>query len=240
MDQNITQNPRVLAIVPAYNEEVTIQSVIQEIIAKVPGIFVCVVNDGSNDKTAEKAKNSGAVVISHPFNMGIGAAVQTGFIYAIRNNFDIAVQVDADGQHDPSFITKMVSDLQQMNADIVSGSRFINEGGYKSSFLRRIGIVIFEIINRLVVGQKITDSTSGFRAFNKQAIAFLADKYPEDYPEPEVLIILRKNGYKINEIPVEMRSRQGGQSSIKGYKSLHYMVKVILAILMQSIKVEEK
>jgi glycosyltransferase involved in cell wall biosynthesis len=240
MDQNIALNLRVLAIVPAYNEEITIQPVIQEIVDKVPGIVVCVVNDGSNDKTVEKAKDSGAVVISHPFNMGIGAAVQTGFIYAIRNNFDIAVQVDGDGQHDPLFITKMVSDLKQMNADVVSGSRFIKKGGYKSSFLRRVGILIFEVINRLVVGQKITDSTSGFRAFNQRAIAFLADKYPEDYPEPEVLIILKKNGYKVIEIPVEMRSRQGGQSSIKGYKSLHYMVKVILAILMQSVKREAK
>ncbi len=240
MNQTIAQNLRVLAIVPAYNEEITIQSVVQEIVDKVPGIVVCVVNDGSYDNTADVAKKSGAVVISHPFNMGIGAAVQTGFIYAIRNNFDVAVQVDADGQHDPSFIMKMVSDLTQMNADVVSGSRFIKKGGYKSSFLRRIGIVIFEIINRLVVGQKITDSTSGFRAFSKRAIVFLADKYPEDYPEPEVLIILKKNGYKVIEIPVEMRNRQGGQSSIKGYKSLHYMAKVILAILMQSVKREAK
>jgi glycosyltransferase involved in cell wall biosynthesis len=227
---------RVLAIVPAYNEAETIESVIREIQKKVTDIDICVVNDGSTDNTKTVAQIPGTVVISHPFNMGIGATVQTGFMYALRNNYDIAVQVDADGQHDPSFINALLSMLQENKYDVASGSRFLKKSGYKSSLLRRVGIIIFEVINRLVIRQRITDSTSGFRAFNRSAIKFLANKYPEDYPEPEVLIILKKNGFRITEIPAEMRSRQGGQSSIRGFKSLHYMVKVILAILMESIK----
>lgn len=227
---------KILAIVPAYNESETIEMVINEILDKVPGTDICVVNDGSIDDTAEKARRAGAIVISLPFNMGIGAAVQTGFMYAVENKYDFAVQVDADGQHDPSYINKMISILKQNNYDVVSGSRFLNKTGYKSPWLRRLGIKILEIINRVVVRQKITDCTSGFRAFNRSALEFLAQVYPEDYPEPEVLIVLKKNKFRIIEIPVIMRNRLGGQSSIRGLKSFHYMVKVILAIIMESVK----
>jgi len=227
---------RVLTIVPAYNETATIEFVVNDILNKVNDIKVCVVDDGSIDDTKIKALKLGAVVLSHPFNMGIGAAVQTGFLYALQNNFDVAVQIDGDGQHDPAFIPNMIDIIQQNKSDVVSGSRFLEKGGYKSSFPRRIGITFFELVNRLLTGQRITDSTSGFRAFNRNAIALLAYNYPEDYPEPEVLIILKRAGLKVMEIPVVMRARQGGQSSIRGFKSFHYMVKVILALLMQSIK----
>lgn len=240
MDNKNAHRVRVLAIVPAYNEEATIDSVVKEILKKVPCIDVCVVDDGSVDSTVVRAKKSGAIVISHPFNMGIGVAVQTGFIYALRQKYDIAVQVDGDGQHDPAYIPAMMSLLAKGEVDVVSGSRFLNKGGYKSSFWRRAGIVFFEIINRVLVGQRITDSTSGFRAFNRRVIEFLAGNYPEDYPEPEVVIILKKAGFKITEVPVVMRKRQGGKSSIRGFKPLHYMVKVILAILMQVLKGEKR
>lgn len=240
MNHNQVQRLRILAIVPAFNEEATIESVTREIYSKVPGIDVCVVNDGSVDSTRILAEKSGAIVISHPFNMGIGVAVQTGFIYAVRQKYDIAIQVDGDGQHDPAYIPAMISALKQSKADMVSGSRFINKEGYKSSFLRRMGIVCFEILISFLLRQRISDSTSGFRIFNRAVIEFLANSYPEDYPEPEVLVILKKAGFKITEVPVVMRKRQGGKSSIKGFKSFHYMVKVILAILMQSMKGEKK
>ncbi|MCX8014442.1 MAG: glycosyltransferase family 2 protein [candidate division WOR-3 bacterium] len=227
---------KILAIVPAYNESETIELVIKEIFEKVPGIDVCVVNDGSIDDTAEKARKAGAIVISLPFNMGIGAAVQTGFMYAVQNQYDYAVQVDADGQHNPIYINEMISILKSSNYDVVSGSRFLNKTGYKAPWLRRLGIKILEIINRVFVKQKITDCTSGFRAFNRSALKFLAQIYPEDYPEPEVLIILKKNKFRIVEIPVVMRNRLGGKSSIRGFKSFHYMAKVILAIIMESVK----
>jgi glycosyltransferase involved in cell wall biosynthesis len=236
MREKHDQAPRVLAILPAFNEEVTIASVIAEIREKVKGVDICVVNDGSSDRTAEKARGKGVQILNHPYNMGIGVAVQTGFIYAARKNYDIAVQVDADGQHDPAYIENMVTLLQKGTADVVSGSRFISKNGYKSSFPRRLGILWFDWVNRLILGQRITDSTSGFRAFNRQTIEFLADNYPEDYPEPEVLVILEKAGFRVREIPVKMRKRQGGKSSIRGFKSLHYMIKVMLAILMRSLK----
>ncbi len=240
MNKKNKDSGRALAIVPAYNEEATIESVVQEIVKKVPGIDICVVDDGSTDSTRIRAQRSGAIVISHPLNMGIGVAVQTGFMYAVHHKYDSAVQVDGDGQHDPVFIPAMMSLLAQGEADVVSGSRFIDKGGYKSSFLRRIGIWFFEIMNRVLVGQRISDSTSGFRAFNRPAIEFLADDYPEDYPEPEVVIMLKKAGFRIKEVPVVMRERQGGRSSIRGFKPFHYMVKVILAILIQSLKGEKR
>lgn len=231
---------RVLAIVPAYNEEATIASVVREIVKEVPGIAVCVIDDGSTDSTRIRAQESGAIVISHPLNMGIGVAVQTGFMYAVRHEYDIAVQVDADGQHDPTFIPAMISLLVKGEADVVSGSRFLNKKGYKSSFLRRLGISFFAVMNQVLVGQRISDSTSGFRAFSRPVIELLADTYPEDYPEPEVVIILKKAGFKMREVPVVMRERQGGRSSIRGFKPFHYMVKVILAILMQALKGEKR
>lgn len=227
---------KILAIVPAYNESATIELVIKEISESVPGIDICVIDDGSIDDTAERARAVGAIVISLPFNMGIGAAVQTGFMYAVQNQYNYAVQVDADGQHDPSYINQMISILKQNNYDVVSGSRFLNKTGYKSPWLRRLGIKILELINRVFIKQKITDCTSGFRAFNRRALEFLAQYYPEDYPEPEVLIVLKKNKFRVIEIPVVMRNRLGGKSSIRGFKSLHYMVKVILAIIMESVK----
>lgn len=225
---------RILIIIPAYNEEKNIAKVIKSLKDTNSGYECLVVNDGSKDNTQHEAEASGlATVIQLPSNLGIGGAVQTGFKYAFYNDFDYAIQFDGDGQHLASEIPKILSPLQANDFDVCIGSRFIEKTlGFQSTFMRRIGIRIFEGMSRVLIRKKITDSTSGFRAYNKQAIAFLAANYPTDYPEPETVILLGKNDFRIREVSVEMIERQGGESSISGLKSAHYMVKVILAMLM--------
>ncbi|MDF3014460.1 MAG: glycosyl transferase family 2 [Cellvibrio sp.] len=225
---------RILIIIPAYNEEKNIGKVIQSLYDAEPDYQCLVVNDGSRDNTQHEAEASGlATVIQLPSNLGIGGAVQTGFKYGFYNNFDYAIQFDGDGQHLASEIPKLLDPLRANEYDVCIGSRFVEKTlGFQSTFMRRIGIRIFEFMSRLLIHKKITDSTSGFRAYNKQAIAFLAANYPTDYPEPETVILLGKNDFRIREVSVEMIERQGGESSISGLKSAHYMIKVILAMLM--------
>ena len=225
---------RILIIIPAYNEEKNIANVVQSLAAASPIYEPLVINDGSKDNTQFEAEASGlATVIQLPANLGIGGAVQTGFKYAFYNNFDYAIQFDGDGQHLASEIPKLLKPLHANEFDVWIGSRFVEKTqGFQSTFMRRIGIRIFEFMSSLLIRKKITDSTSGFRAYNKQAIAFLAANYPTDYPEPETVILLGKNDFRIQEISVEMVERQGGESSISGWKSAHYMIKVILAMLM--------
>lgn len=227
---------RVLVIIPAYNEEKNIREVIQSLKNCHPDYECLVVNDGSKDDTQSEAEaNNQATVIQLPVNLGIGGAVQTGFKYALYKNFDYAIQFDGDGQHLAIEIPKILAPLQANESDVCIGSRFVEKTqGFQSTFMRRIGIQIFEWMSRILINTKITDSTSGFRAYNKQAIAFLATHYPTDYPEPETIILLGKNDFRILEVSVEMAERQGGQSSISGLKSAHYMLKVILAMLMTS------
>lgn len=225
---------RILIIIPAYNEEKNISKVIQSLHNAEPTYQCLVVNDGSRDNTQYEAEASGlATVIQLPSNLGIGGAVQTGFKYGFYNNVDYAIQFDGDGQHLASEIPKLLAPLRANEYDVCIGSRFVEKTlGFQSTFMRRIGIRIFEFMSRLLIHKKITDSTSGFRAYNKQAIAFLAANYPTDYPEPETVILLGKNDFRIREVSVEMIERQGGESSISGLKSAHYMIKVILAMLM--------
>ena len=225
---------RILIIIPAYNEEKNIAKVIKSLKDADSDYECLVVNDGSKDNTQHEAEASGlATVIQLPSNLGIGGAVQTGFKYAFYNDFDYAIQFDGDGQHLASEIPKILSPLQANDYDICIGSRFIEKTlGFQSTFMRRIGIRIFEGMSHVLIRKKITDSTSGFRAYNKEAIAFLAANYPTDYPEPETVILLGKNDFRIREVSVEMVERQGGESSISGLKSAHYMIKVILAMLM--------
>lgn len=225
---------RILIIIPAYNEEKNIAKVIQSLNDSDETYECLVINDGSRDNTQHEAEASGlATVIQLPANLGIGGAVQTGFKYAFYNDIDYAIQFDGDGQHLASEIPKILAPLQANDVDVCIGSRFVEKTlGFQSTFMRRIGIRIFEWMNRVLIHKKITDSTSGFRAYNKQAIAFLAANYPTDYPEPETVILLGKNDFRIREVSVEMIERQGGESSISGLKSAHYMVKVILAMLM--------
>ena len=224
---------KILAIVPSFNEEENIAGVIESIKRENPLVDVLVVNDGSNDTTGAVAQSSGlARVVNLPCNLGIGGAVQTGFIFAKREGYDIAFQFDGDGQHIASEIKKILDPVKNNYADVVIGSRFCGDGGgYRSSLSRRLGIKVFEIVNSLLIKQKITDNTSGFRAYNRRAIHFLARNYPMDYPEPEAVLILGRNGFRLREIPVLMRERKGGRSSISGTGSLYYMIKVLLALL---------
>lgn len=226
---------RLLVIIPAYNEASNIADVVLRVQKATEALSniratVLVVNDGSTDNTSDCARATGAVVLDLPYNLGIGGAVQCGFRYARDKKFDMAIQIDGDGQHDPSFIHKLLSPLQEGTADMVIGSRFLNREGFQSTWLRRVGIRIFEWVNSAIIGQRITDNTSGFRAYNKQAIALLAEEYPSDYPEPEAVIVLGLRGFKICETPVVMRERQGGTSSIGSMSSVYYMAKVLLAI----------
>lgn len=226
----------ILAIVPAFNEEKAIQSVVKELNALDIPIDVVVIDDGSDDGTAEAAKLAGAVVISLPYNMGIGGAVQTGFQYAVKNGYQTAVQVDGDGQHIPEEIISLLDTMEKINVDVVIGSRFLGKGDFFSSFPRRLGIWVFKAVNSFFLRQKITDNTSGFRAYNQKAIAFLAEYYPYDYPEPESVILLKKNGFTLFEIPARMRERTHGRSSISTFRAIYYMVKVLLAIFVSMFK----
>jgi glycosyltransferase involved in cell wall biosynthesis len=219
-----------IAIVPALNEEQTVGRVIDEIRAFDPGFDIVVVDDGSTDRTAGVAADRGAHVLRLPFNLGIGGAMQTGFRFAFEQGFDVAVQIDGDGQHDPSQLTKILGPVLAGEADLCVGSRFTGEGAYRSSFVRRIGIKIFARVVSAVVRQKVTDTTSGFRAVNRKGIALFAVDYPHDYPEVEATVMCVKHKLRLVEVPVEMRERGGGVSSITALRSVYYMSKVLLAI----------
>lgn len=225
----MTKPLKILVIIPAYNEEGSICGVIEEIRALKTDMDILVINDASTDETECLVADMNEIVLTLPFNLGIGGAVQTGFKYAHDNGYDIAVQVDGDGQHIPGQIPLLIEALQT-EADVVVGSRFIRTLGYTTSRTRRIGVHVFMLVNSLILKQKITDSTSGFRAYNKRAVAFLANYYPHDYPEPESIVMLGRNGFCIREVAVEMRGREHGQSSISALRSVYYMIKVLLAI----------
>jgi glycosyltransferase involved in cell wall biosynthesis len=223
------KNHKICAIIPAYNEQESIRAVIEDIRKHHPEIKIVVINDSSADKTAAIVRDLGETVLNLPINLGIGGAVQTGMKYARSGQFDFAIQFDGDGQHLACEIEKILSPVIRDEADVVIGSRFLGAGQYKSGFLRRIGIGIFRMVNSVMIGSKITDNTSGFRAYNRQAIAFLAEYYPQDYPEPEAVIELYRNRFRISEVPVEMHERTGGDSSIRLSRSLYYMVKCFMA-----------
>ncbi len=219
-----------LAIIPAYNEEASVAKVVGEVKQYLPDVDTLVVNDGSTDLTSLKARTAGAIVLDLPFNLGIGGAMQAGYRYAFQNGYEAAIQVDGDGQHDPKEIPKLLQALEEKEVDVVIGSRFIGDSKFQSSRVRRIGISIFSRVISWILGQKITDPTSGFRAANRKAIQLFALDYPQDYPEPEVLVLLHQCGLKMAEVPVGMNERFAGESSITKIRSVYYMVKVLLAI----------
>jgi len=231
---------KVLIVIPCYNEEASLPSVLKELQQTVlPDNYqldVLVVNDCSKDSTSIVARNGKAIVIDLPVNLGIGGAVQTGILYARNNSYDIAIQLDGDGQHPPKELGKLVSFHLESGANIVIGSRFLEKEGFQSSFARRLGIKYFHWVNRLMTGLHIYDSTSGFRLFDKAAIKIAAVNYPDEYPEPESLVVFSKAGLKIAEVPVVMCARQGGQSSIRHFGSLYYCIKVSLAMLFSFIR----
>ncbi|MEG6565777.1 glycosyltransferase family 2 protein [Thermoanaerobacterium saccharolyticum] len=232
--------PNVIVIIPAYNEEKTIDSVINNIKQTNKNVDILVVNDGSSDKTSLIAKNNGVTVIDLPFNLGIGGCMQTGYKYAYKYGYDIAIQIDADGQHDARFIDKLIKPILEDKADLVIGSRYVSKTNYRGSYLRRTGSYFFTLLLKALTGNAIYDTTSGFRAANKKVIKYFSESYPQDYPEVEVVARLSKSGFKIVEIPVEMYERLGGRSSINFRRSVYYMVKVTLAILVNCIRTKER
>jgi glycosyltransferase involved in cell wall biosynthesis len=223
---------RVVAVVPAFDEEDAVGAVVEEIRAFDPSIDVVVVDDGSADATAAKAAAAGAAVVRLPFNLGIGAAVQTGFRYALEHDYDLAVRLDGDGQHDPTELPKLLEPLTRDEADVVTGSRFRDEeGGYRPPLARRLGISWFARLVSLLSRQRVTDTTSGFQALNRGGIALFASDYPSDYPEVEATVLLLKHRLRLVEVPVRMREREHGASSITFLRSLYYAIKVTLALL---------
>lgn len=226
-----------IILIPAYNEEKSIESVLSSVREFCPDFDVLVINDGSTDRTSELARKFPfANVIDLPVNLGIGGAVQTGFLFSRKKDYDLAVQIDGDGQHKPSEVGKIVGPILNGEAEVVIGSRFIEKSPYKSRFYRMLGIKLFYLTNRLLLGDRITDSTSGFRAYSRKAIRILSRNYPDDYPEPEAVYILRKKGIPIKEVPVEMGMRAAGKSSISFIKSIYYLVKVLLAIFVLNLR----
>jgi len=227
---------KVLVILPAYNEEDSVEKVIGDVKTHLSQADILIVNDGSTDHTPEKAKACGATVLNLPFNLGIGGAMQAGYRYAFEKGYDIAIQVDADGQHDAKEIGKLLKVLEEKKMDVAIGSRFIGDSEYKSSAMRRMGISVLSQVISIIAGQKMTDPTSGFRAANRKAIQLFAFDYPQDYPEPEVLILLHQCRLKMTEVSVGMHERYSGESSITKMTSIYYMVKVLLAIFVDCFK----
>ncbi|MCF6171098.1 MAG: glycosyltransferase family 2 protein [Bacteroidales bacterium] len=231
-----------LVIIPAHNEAATIANLVISLKSHNSSWDILIVNDGSTDNTGTLAESTGlARVVNLPYNLGIGGAVQTGFKYAFRQKYDYALQFDGDGQHKVKEIQKLLDIVCNEEADVAIGSRFCQENdGFKSLPLRRLGIKIFEYFSFLLIRQRITDHTSGFRAYNKKAIEFLKDNYPIDYPEPEVVILLGKNRFTIKETFTQMLERQGGVSSISTIRGPYYMAKVMLSMFMASIRLKQK
>lgn len=230
-----TDEPRCLVIVPVYNERDSIGRLIRHLHRSLPGFDVVVIDDGSTDDTAHQVP-PGTAVVSLPFNLGIGGAMQSGYRYAAMHGYDIAVQCDGDGQHRPSEIIRLVGLLRQGEADLVVGSRFLGARTYRQTVVRTLGSAVLRGIIRLLTGLNITDCTSGFRAGNRKVIHAFAHWYPEDYPEPEVILLLHRAGFRIQELPVRMRQRRTGSSSIGLLKGVFYVIKVTTCLLLDMIR----
>lgn len=225
-----------LIIIPAFNEAESISGVISDLKANIANADILVVDDGSLDATARIASELGVHVLQLPFNLGIGGAMQAGYLYAQRRGYDIAVQFDGDGQHLAGEVKKLFQPVVAGDADLAIGSRFLGHGDYKPSFSRKAGIKIFSTILSCILETRVTDTTSGFRAANRRVIEFFSRAYPDDYPEVEALVLLHKAGMRIAEVPVQMRERASGQSSITALRSVYYMVKVLLAVFIDVLK----
>jgi glycosyltransferase involved in cell wall biosynthesis len=220
----------VLIVIPVFNEEATLRGVILAIRKAFPQADILVVNDGSTDATEAISRSAGVILLNHAYNMGIGATMQTGFLYALRAGYDMAVQIDGDGQHDPEFLPSLTKPLFEKECNLVIGSRYLADGGFKSTLPRKLGIKFFSGLLWLFTGKKVTDPTSGFRAMDRKVIELFSKEYPSDYPEVEALVSVDKKGLIFQEVKIEMRHRQGGNSSIGILSGLYYMVKVTLSI----------
>lgn len=226
---------KILVIVPAFNEEAGLIRIAQEF-KEIDFVDILIINDCSKDNTSELCRNLGLNIIDLPCNLGIGGAVQTGYKYAWENGYDIAIQVDGDGQHNPSYIHDLIGPIKNGSADLVIGSRYLQKEGFQSSVMRRAGIYYFSFLIKILEKKRITDPTSGFRACSRKVIKHFSIRYPHDYPEPESIVYLLRNKFNIEEVPVIMNERFGGKSSITSFKSIYYMVKVSLAIIIDNLR----
>ncbi len=225
-----------IAIIPAYNEQDSIVKTVTDLQKKAPDFDYIIINDCSKDNTMDICREHGLKVLNLPINLGIGGAVQTGYLYAYQHNYDVAVQFDGDGQHDAAYLEAMSEVLEKEQIDMVIGSRFITKEGFQSSGLRRVGIRYFAFLTKLLFGQEITDATSGMRMCNRKVMELFIKDYPRDYPEPESVARLLRHKCRIKEIPVVMHEREAGVSSISLKKSGYYMIKVSLAILIERLR----
>jgi glycosyltransferase involved in cell wall biosynthesis len=223
---------RVAAIVPAFNEARALPALAEAFRTRAPSVDVCVIDDGSRDDTARVAASLGLAVLRLPVNLGIGGAVQAGYLWALARGYDAAVQVDGDGQHDPGYIGALVAPIEAGTADVVIGSRFLGEGGFRSTFARRAGIRYLSWFLLVRCGARVTDTTSGFRAAGRRAIELFARYYPSDYPEPEAIALAKRAGLRLAEVAVRMSERAHGVSSITLFRSFYYLVKVSLALVL--------
>ena len=223
-------------VIPAFNEQDSIGAVLDDLTRLYPEITPIVVDDASTDLTSERVAAGSAVLLRLPANLGIGGAVQTGLRYAVAHGFEAAVQVDGDGQHPVNQLDLLLDPIRQGEADVVIGSRFLQSGEYRAAVWRNVGIVILRTVISILAGQRITDTTSGFRAYGREAMALLAEHYPQDYPEPEAVVELARNRMKIVEVPVQMKERTSGRSSIRGLRGMYYMTKVTLAALVAATR----
>ncbi len=225
---------KVLVIIPAYNEEESIKNTITNLKKANQDVDYVIINDCSKDSTKKICEENNYNVINLPVNLGIGGAVQTGYKFAYENDYDVAIQMDADGQHDPKYINDMVKEIENGN-DLVIGSRFLKKEGFQSTWIRRIGINLYSKLIKIFTKKEIKDTTSGYRAVGKRVIKIFSNDYPVDYPEPETDALIAKNGFNVKEIPMEMKQRDGGASSITPLKSIYYAVKVGLAVVLACI-----
>lgn len=231
---------KILVLIPAYNESRRLGEVITAVRNVVPDYEILVVNDGSRDDTAAVARRAGVAVISHPFNMGYGVAIQTGYKYALARGYDHVVQMDGDGQHDPAWIPALLRPVVHGEADFVIGSRFLESGSYRPSLVRRMGMAFFRSLVSRLIGSSITDSTSGYQAFNRRVTGFFtSDSFPCDYPDADMLITLHRYGFRIAEVPVRMRANESGTSMHGGLKPLYYLFKMLLSIAVTLLRKKE-
>lgn len=231
---------KILVIIPCYNEQESIERVVANLKEHAPFADYLIVNDCSRDNTENILRQNKMNYINNPVNLGIGGGVQAGYLYAKQNGYDIAVQMDGDGQHDPRYLADVCQPVIDGAVDMAIGSRFIKKEGFQSSFMRRLGINIISTLIKVLTGKKVYDVTSGYRACNRRLIEFFADNYADDYPEPEAIMNCVMNGYSVGEVPVVMVERQGGVSSIRSFKSAYYMIKVCLALVVDRISITGK
>ena len=229
---------KLLILIPAYNEEGAVASVVEEVRAAMPGTPILVVDDCSEDATRHVARQSGADVLPLPYHLGLGGCVQAGYRLAFELGYDYVIRVDGDGQHDPAYIPEMLAALQRENCEMVIGSRFLDGNGEHTGILRALGIVFFRAILRPILGRPVKDPTSGFVGVNRTALALFSRSFPLEYPEIEALVVLQRKRFRFVEVPVRMRNRRAGRSTITALRSLYYPVHVLLGVFVNVLKFE--